>query len=43
MIFFYLISFFVDDLYIDDLEKIIDETMAISFNAEIEDGSIAEV
>nr|XP_010932466.1 pre-rRNA-processing protein TSR2 [Elaeis guineensis] len=30
-------------LYIDDLESILDENMVLSFNTEIEDGSIEEV
>jgi len=30
-------------LYIDDLESILDESMALSFNTEIEDGSVEEV
>ncbi|XP_043691452.1 pre-rRNA-processing protein TSR2 homolog isoform X2 [Telopea speciosissima] len=32
-----------EPLYIDDLENMLDETMMLSFNAEIEDGSIEEV
>lgn len=32
-----------EPLYVDDLENILDESMALSFNAEIEDGSIEEV
>ena len=33
----------LEPLYIDDLENILDETMAESFNTEIEDGSVEEV
>lgn len=32
-----------EPLYIDDLENILDESMAVSFNTEIEDGSVQEV
>ncbi|XP_020091534.1 pre-rRNA-processing protein TSR2 homolog [Ananas comosus] len=32
-----------DPLYIDDLENLIDESMVLSFNSEIEDGSVEEV
>ncbi|XP_077250339.1 uncharacterized protein LOC143889852 isoform X2 [Tasmannia lanceolata] len=32
-----------DPHYIDDLEDMIDESMVLSFNAEVEDGSIGEV
>ncbi|XP_043701349.1 pre-rRNA-processing protein TSR2 homolog isoform X1 [Telopea speciosissima] len=32
-----------EPLYIDDLENMLDETMMLSFNAEIEDGSVEEV
>uniref|UniRef100_A0A1D1Y354 Pre-rRNA-processing protein TSR2 n=2 Tax=Anthurium amnicola TaxID=1678845 RepID=A0A1D1Y354_9ARAE len=32
-----------DPLYIDDLESMLDDGMVLSFNAEIEDGSIEEV
>ncbi|KAJ6841294.1 pre-rRNA-processing protein TSR2 [Iris pallida] len=32
-----------DALYIDDLENFLDEEMAVSFNTEIEDGSVEEV
>ena len=34
---------FLAPLYIDDLENIVDENMVLSFNTEIEDGSIEEV
>ncbi|XP_020274203.1 pre-rRNA-processing protein TSR2 [Asparagus officinalis] len=32
-----------EPLYIDDLENILDECMALSFNTEIDDGSVEEV
>ncbi|MQL71868.1 hypothetical protein Taro_004196 [Colocasia esculenta] len=32
-----------DTLYIDDLENMLDESMVVSFNTEIEDGSVEEV
>ncbi|KAM0944107.1 putative pre-rRNA-processing protein TSR2 [Dioscorea sansibarensis] len=41
-----VLSWFSNDkapLYIDDLENILDENMVLSFNTEIEDGSIEEV
>ncbi|XP_073004758.1 uncharacterized protein [Typha latifolia] len=41
-----IFSWFVQSkapLYIDDLESMIDESMVVSFNTEIEDGSVEEV
>ncbi|XP_039137125.1 pre-rRNA-processing protein TSR2 homolog [Dioscorea cayenensis subsp. rotundata] len=41
-----VLSWFSNDkapLYIDDLENLLDENMVLSFNTEIEDGSVEEV
>ncbi|XP_072955334.1 uncharacterized protein [Typha angustifolia] len=41
-----ILSLFVQSkapLYIDDLENMIDESMVVSFNTEIEDGSVEEI